>query len=96
MAADLTSSSTLAAVQAAYDDNSYYEDDSTGAKAKNFIQACRILLRRTPLRSNYVNRNEVAFDVKRLREELRDAKRWYAVNVATGGDVIFSDFENLR
>jgi len=49
----LSSSSTLAQVQAAYDDNASYDlesDEAAGlVKAAKFIEACRILIRRRPM-----------------------------------------------
>jgi hypothetical protein len=44
----LTSTSTDAQVFAAYDDNASYAEDNSPAKARAFITACRILLRRVP------------------------------------------------
>lgn len=44
----LTSASTLAQVEASYDDNASYAEDASVAKAKAFVTACRILLRRLP------------------------------------------------
>lgn len=42
----LTAESTLAEVQAQYDDNADYDLNGSVAQAKLFIQACRLLLRR--------------------------------------------------
>jgi len=92
----LTSSSTWAEITAAYYDNAYYEGDSTGATALNFIQACRFLLLKLPKRSNHVNRNEVEFDTAFLRQEMEKAQSWYSTNVSTTGGVTFADFTNLR
>lgn len=40
----LSSASTAAEIEAAYLDNSYYEDDPSGAKAAIFIQSIRLKL----------------------------------------------------
>jgi len=92
----LTSSSTWADITAAYYDNAYYEGDSSGATAKNFVQACRFLLLKLPKRSNHANRNETEFDIALIRGQLDDAKEWISTNASTTGGVTFSDFRSLR
>ena len=49
----LNGSSTLAQVQAAYDDNASYAEDSSVSKCRAFLTACRILLRQTRSSSSW-------------------------------------------
>lgn len=73
----LTSSSTLAVVQSAYDDNaSYYEDDDA-TKAKAFITACRILLRRIP-RDGMLQGARVTLTPEIIQDQLNAAVEWLA------------------
>lgn len=73
---DLNGSSTTAAVQAAYDANASYAEDNSITKAKAFITACRILLRRTA--SNMVKgSNQVSLNVPVLQRELEKAQEWF-------------------
>jgi hypothetical protein len=44
----LTAASTLAQVEASYDNNASYAEDNSPTKAKAFVTACRFLLRRLP------------------------------------------------
>ena len=93
--AALSSSSTDAVVWAAYDDNAAYDVDESVTKAKLFIEACRILLRRRP---NRVGVGPQSVDFESVRQELDDAKEWLALNntSANGGSVRHLDFRNLR
>lgn len=72
---DLSSSSTLTEVQAAYDDNASYAEDRDTAKARVFITACRILIRRTPAQATKGS-NEVKLAVELLMKELEKAQEW--------------------
>lgn len=76
----LTSASTLEAVQAAYDDNASYAEDNSPAKARLFITACRILIRREPRWIKHGNRHEIQLNV--LRDELREAQAWLSAAAA--------------
>lgn len=93
--AALSSSSTDQEVWNAYDDNAAYDVDSSIAKAKNFIEACRILLRRRP---NRVGVGSQSVDFESVRQELDDAREWLALNntSANGGSVRHLSFRNLR
>lgn len=94
----LDSSSTLAEVQAAYDDNASYAEDDSTAKAAAFVTACRFLLRRLPRRAAHGGRGaeEVELELRLIREELNAASQWLAVKGATGGGIKHVSFENFR
>lgn len=93
----LSSSSTLAEIQAAYDDNaSYVEDDST-AKAQVFVTACRLLLRQTPKVAVHGGRGgrEIQLSPELIRDEMRDAQQWLSQKSTAGRAKRFS-LENFR
>ena len=92
----LTSSSTDAEVEAAYDDNASYREDQSTAKAKAFITACRILIRRCATRMG--ERGDLLeFDVGLLRDEQRAAESWAQANGGFSGPrVVRSDFSRGR
>jgi len=71
----LDSSSTLAQVKAAYDDNSDYDLADSVAKAKLFIQACRILLRRLPAEQGDRDQ-KLRIEPARIQEQLDNALAW--------------------
>jgi hypothetical protein len=83
MASTLTGNSTDSQVWKAYDDNASYEEDGSRAKALAFMTACRILLRRTPTRSEQ-NGEVVEFDQVRISGELDSARNWLVRNPARG------------
>lgn len=93
--AALTGSSTDAAVWAQYDDNAAYDVDSSVSKAKLFIEACRVLLRRRPTRIGFGSR---ATEFEAVQRALDDAREWLALNntSANGGSVRHLSFRNLR
>ena len=96
---DLSSSSTLAEVQAAYDDNASYEEDSSIAKARAFVTACRLLLRRVPSLMRDGEKHEIQVDLKNIQAEMQRAQRWIAgaAGVGSGGaGFVQSSFENFR
>ena len=75
----LTSSSTDAQVRAAYEDNADYDTTASVAKAKLFVQACRIRLSRM--------QDEVAHGDARVQEsyqkiadQLDAATSWWSAN----------------
>jgi hypothetical protein len=97
--ATLSSSSTLAEVQAAYRDNASYDVDESTTKAGEFITACRMLLLMIPKRAAHGGRGaeEVETDPVVLRAELQEAQRWLrAKRAASAGRVRHFSFENLR
>jgi hypothetical protein len=94
----LNGDSTDAQVWAAYDDNASYEEDGSLTKAKAFITACRILLRRLPKRQKSGGA-EIETDPTRLSKEMEEAKQWVASNPsssAAAGSVRFADFNGFR
>lgn len=94
--ATLSSTSTLAQIQAAYDDNASYAEDGSVAKAKVFVTACRLLLRRTPSGVTH-GAGSVSMDVNQIRQELEDARQYISANgnSSTGGVQQFG-FEDFR
>jgi len=94
----LTSNSTDAEVEAAYDDNAGYDLNSSVTEAKEFIMACRLLLRRQLKRAVHGGRGggqEYERDPAQLRSELSNALQWLATAPAAaggGGTVTFADF----
>lgn len=75
----LTSSSTFAQVEAEYDNNASYEEDASTSKARAFITALRILIRRVPEESRNAG-SSVRYNIAQLREELAEARAWLAAN----------------
>ena len=93
----LTSSSTLAEVEAAYDDNASYAEDGSVAKAKAFVTACRILLRRYPAEAG-TRESHVRLSPEELRRSVAEAQAWLRANDMTtsAGRVTRVSFENSR
>jgi hypothetical protein len=83
----LTSSSTLVEVQAAYDDNASYAEDGDVAKAKAFITACRILLRRMPKESG-TREQHFKMNPELIQKEMDAAQQFVAANDTTSGGCI--------
>jgi len=88
--ATLTSTATLAQVRAAYDDNASYEEDGSVAKAKSFVTACRILLRRLPMSTGTGGGAYIQLSPTTIMEQLRAAQGWLAskADVEDGGSGI--------
>ncbi len=97
MSSTLSSSSTDAEVQAAYDDNASYEEDSSQVKALAFKTACRFLARRLPMSAA---RDGQAVTRESLQAEIDDAKEWLTANPSSSGSgslkVRFGDFQDFR
>lgn len=95
--AALSSSSTDQQVWNAYDDNSAYDVDASVDKAKLFIEACRILLRRRPNQIS-VDGTSTTFEAGAIQKALDDAREWLALNntSANGGSVRHKSFRYLR
>lgn len=97
----LDSSSTLAEVQAAYDDNCQYDLNASVDEAKAFIAACRILIRRSTEKARH-GESELWEDVSRLQAALEKAEAWWAANdtaattSVSGGSVRGFSLENFR
>jgi len=98
----LSSASTIAEVQAAYDDNASYEEDASTAKCRAFVTACRFLLRRIPKRAVHGGRGggeEIETDPTQIAAELAKAQRWLAAHAgpsAGGAGAIYGDFRDMR
>lgn len=99
----LTSASTLAQAKASYLDNASYAEDSSVAKCKAFITACRFLLLMMPKRASHGGRTgeeiEIAPDV--IQAEKEAAEAWLAGQPAddgTGGGagVVHCDLSDFR
>ena len=72
----LGSSSTLAEVQAAYDDNASYREDADTTKAAAFITACSILMRRIPRSAESGGRERIEHELVRIENERNRAEIW--------------------
>ena len=79
--ATLSSTSTDAEVFAAYDDNASYAEDGSQVKAKAFVTACLILMRRRPNFAGMVGGQQVTFDS--LRDDMLRAEAWLDAHPAS-------------
>lgn len=96
--ASLSSSSTMAQVEAAYDDNASYAEDDSITKAKAFVTAVRFLLRRL-YSSEAFGSASLSTRVDLLRDELRDAQKWLEardVDSLPSPRVTRANFQNFR
>ena len=75
----LGSTSTLAEIQAAYDDNCGYDLSNDLTMCKNYILACRLLLRILTDEASS-GESRVRQDRVLLQSELKKAESWRAVN----------------
>ena len=93
----LSSSSTTAEVNASYDDNSSYFEDRSVAKARAFVTAVTILMRRRAARVTHSGED---IELQSLREEKQAAEGYIASNAAVeeGGagvkHVSFADYRS--
>jgi hypothetical protein len=96
----LTSASTLAEIRAAYADNASYEEDSSPAKARGFITACRLLLLNLPKRAVHGGRGgeEIELDLTLISAEMIEAKKWLAVfgSALAAARATYVDFRDFR
>lgn len=95
----LDSSSTLAQIEAAYDDNASYEEDGSVAKAKVFVTACRMLVRRYRKKVQRGGGTAIETEVARLQDELKRASTYVAQHDTAGnrgGGAKYVSFENFR
>lgn len=98
----LTSSSTLAQVQAAYEDNADYDLVASVAKARLFIQACRFLMLRLPAAGSSGDASTtLSQNLTEIRTAMQRAEQWLAVSggsTAGGGgpSVKHTSFEEFR
>lgn len=79
----LNAESTNEEVWESYDDNASFEEDSSPAKARAFITASNILLRRRPARS-VVGGTDIQFDAKAVIDQLAYCRTWLANNATSG------------
>ena len=97
----LTSASTLAQVQASYDDNASYAEDNSVGKCRAFLTACRILLRRTP-RAAAAGAEQMQLTPDLIQKEMAAAQEWLgghdtgSGSTAGGPRVTRVSFENSR
>lgn len=92
----LTSSSTDSEVEAAYDNAASWYEDQSVAKARAFVTACRILIRRCAT-AMYHGQKRVEFDIPLLRSELEQAAAFVEANGGgTGPRVTRADFSPGR
>jgi len=78
----LSSTSTLADVNAAYENNADYDLVESVTKAKDFVVACRFLLRRQPEESVSGN-DRTREDYHKVQGQHDDALRWLRANDAS-------------
>src|SRR5688500_6874875 len=97
----INSTSTLAQVQAAYDDNASYAEDASVAKCRAFLTACRILLRRMPAQTG-TREAQLQLNPGLIQKEMQAAQAWLEAHdtgptsTAAGPRVTRVSFENFR
>lgn len=96
----LSSTSTLAQIEAAYVDNASYAEDASVTKAKAFITACRILLLKLPKEAG-TRDSRTAFNSDLIQREMETAQEWVSANDTasspSGGPVVTrTSFELFR
>ena len=74
------SSSTTEEVESEYDDCASYDLDSSVDKARRFIVACRILIRRLPDESEQTDGSRIRERVQKLENEQDRAEKWLSRN----------------
>lgn len=97
----LTSASTLAEVQAQYDDNVSYDLNGSVSSCKLFIEAGRILLRRLADETQGASGARVRQERAVIQSQLADATRWWMSNdssaaISGGNGVKELSFEEFR
>jgi len=93
------SNSSLAEVAACYDDNASYIEDQSPTKARRFITACNILIRRVPGFSEQGAMNQrLSFDIEELSKQVAEARRWLATEGYRyeGGSTRYADNSRMR
>ena len=93
----LTASSSDTEVKAAYDDNASYVEDASATKARAFITACTILIRRLPNRSSLGGLSD--FELNDLSAERETARKWLAANdrgTDAASGYVYPDVRNFR
>lgn len=92
----LSSTSTLADIEAAYDNNASYAENGSLTEARSFASACRLLLRRVP--QNAAKDGEsLQTTIALIQEELRKAEEWISIKAAvTSGGVKRASLRGFR
>lgn len=85
--ADLSSASTLAEVEASFDDNASYREDESTTKAAKFITACTILLRRKAKKSSD-EAGSIERSTAELKQLIADAREFIEERGDTGGAAV--------
>lgn len=97
----LSSASTTEEVQAAYDDNASYFEDGSLEKARIFVTACRILLRRIP-KSSARGGSALTLTIDLVQQELDKAQQFLAdagglpLAPVAGSQIRHADFRGFR
>lgn len=94
----LDSTSTLAEIEAAYDDNASYEEHGSTAKCRLFITAVRLLVRRYRRKIQRGSGTVIETEIALLQKELERAQTWLLKNdtSTSGGSVRHVSFESFR
>jgi len=94
----LTSTSTLSEICAAYDDSVDYDLVGSVDKAKQFIQACRMLLRRLVGDSTQGESRVVhGQNLTEIRQQLARAQQWLdAQSAGARGNVVQASVAEFR
>jgi hypothetical protein len=90
-----TASTTDLELWRTYDDAALYDVVRSAALAADFVVACRLILRRRPVRATL---DGTAIDFESVREDLQRAERWLGVNGngAASNGPRHLDFRRLR
>lgn len=98
--ASVTSSSTVAEIEAAFVDNGSYVEDQSVSKCRAFITAARALLIKLPTTATK-GANTLSFRVESVQKELERAQSWLEARDTTGDDLpgpgnTYADFRSSR
>lgn len=98
--ASVTSSSTVAEIEAAYIDNGSYVEDASVAKCRAFITAARALMIRLPSTATK-GANTLSFNLENIKEELKAAQSWLEARDTSGADlpgpaITYAQFRSSR
>lgn len=91
----LDAKSTLDEIRAAYANNASYHEDRSGAKARAFITACRLLIQAQPAAVSKGG-DSLNLDLRLLADQILEAQRFLShFNVAAAPPRCYST-ENFR
>jgi hypothetical protein len=95
----INSTSTLAQVQNAYDDNASYAEDNSVTKCRALLTACRILLRRMPARTG-TREAQLQLNAGLIQQEMKAAQGWPeahdTISTTSGPRVTRASFGGFR